>query len=116
MHKTLQRQLRRIFGDDKKIPESCQPLLDMISETYTNFEDDHNLIERSLELSSRELNELNEKLRADNSATKKRADELKLLNEVMMGRELKMIELKNEIKSLREELRKQQSLQDHLSR
>lgn len=58
MHKTLQRQISRYIEDPSQITQQWQNLLDSISETYDGFDSDRLLIERSLEVSSKELKEL----------------------------------------------------------
>ncbi len=55
-HKTLQRQISKFSGEE---------LLRVISETYQHFDEDRALLERSLELSSRELEELNIQLQSE---------------------------------------------------
>lgn len=56
MHKTLLRQIQRAFGDNPA-PHSAelQELLQMVSTTYDESDRDRVLIERSLEISSKEL-------------------------------------------------------------
>ena len=56
MHHLLQRQIRRYFGDGELSAElTC--LIAAIDQTYTQNDKDRELLERSLELSSQELNE-----------------------------------------------------------
>jgi len=103
MHKTLERQINRIYGSVDQIPEDAKPLVHIIDKTYEDYDKEHDLIERSLEISSKELTELNEKLRNEIEATESRAKKLEDLNEMMIDREIKMVELKKEIKELKEE-------------
>ena len=56
MHNLLQRQIKRYFGDGE-LPAELTRLIDAIDQTYTQNDQDRELIERSLELSSEELNE-----------------------------------------------------------
>jgi signal transduction histidine kinase/ActR/RegA family two-component response regulator len=58
LHSLLQRQLRR-FGAADVPPE----LLAAVDQAYRQFDDDRNMLERSMELSSRELLEANAALR-----------------------------------------------------
>ena len=81
--------------------------LDAISETYVHFDEDRTLLTRSIEISSKELTTINQRLKAENKATTERAEEAAKLNELMVNRELKMIELKKEIAQLQEALSKQ---------
>lgn len=64
MHSLLRRQLKRAFGDDGKTPSDVTPLLGMINEAYRQFDDDRKMLERSLDLVSQELMNVN----ADNRA------------------------------------------------
>lgn len=68
MHKNLSRQLQRIYGD--AIPQSpeFQRFLALVSETYEGRDSEYELLERSLNISSKELTELNEKLREEKAA------------------------------------------------
>ncbi len=65
MNKLLERQVRKTFGDLAKVPQNLLPFLDIVSQAYDGFEDDRNLIERSLELSSQELTDINKRLREE---------------------------------------------------
>ena len=66
MHKTLKRQVERFFGNAETLPKELEKLFGAISEVYEHFDSDRILIERSLELSSRELEEINQKLKKQN--------------------------------------------------
>ncbi|MCP5307014.1 MAG: hypothetical protein H6953_16340, partial [Chromatiaceae bacterium] len=56
MHPLLQRQLKRYYaGDD--VPDEMRRLLDAIDQAYRQNDQDRELLERSLEISSTELNE-----------------------------------------------------------
>ncbi|MEZ4384171.1 MAG: ATP-binding protein [Nannocystaceae bacterium] len=66
IHRTLARQLRRLGIrdlDQAPPPEVWRDLLAMISRTYASAEEDRYLLERSLDISSREMEELNDNLR-----------------------------------------------------
>jgi signal transduction histidine kinase len=60
-HKLLTRQLAKYIGDDE-IPENFRPFLDAVNSAYKEFERDKTLLERSLEISSREYKENLEKI------------------------------------------------------
>jgi PAS domain S-box-containing protein len=62
-HRLLLRQIRKHLGPDAAIPPEWQPLLGAVEEAYGQFDTDRKLIERSMELSSRELIEVNAQLR-----------------------------------------------------
>ncbi len=66
IHRTLARQLRRLGvhqHDDAAPKEVWQALLSVVSRTYSSAEEDRYLLERSLDISSREMEELYDNLR-----------------------------------------------------
>lgn len=65
MHRLLRRQLRRALGSAEALPEELQALVDAVSDTYEQADDDRRRLERSLEMTSQELLERNRQLRAD---------------------------------------------------
>jgi len=81
MNKLLKRQLQKYFGSIDDVPENCVKLLDIISESYDHYEKDRRLIERSMELSSKEMIELNAEFREEKEDLKKAHKELKTLFE-----------------------------------
>jgi len=64
MNKLLARQLKKYLGDATATPDELKPLLQAISDSYDYYEEDRALIERSLEVSSRELSQANTELRS----------------------------------------------------
>ena len=76
LHKLLQRQLRRAFGSMQAVPAGLDGLLATVSEAYDAADAERTMIERALELMSRELNERNEQLRADLLERQRARDEL----------------------------------------
>ena|SRR5450631_4491835 len=64
LHRILARQLRRLNLDVvlSPSPEAWSRLLDLLSVTYRETEDDRQLLERSIEISSREMHGLHEVL------------------------------------------------------
>lgn len=75
LHKTLYRQLIKIFGSEDKIPNDLYPLFQAISDTYFHADEDRNLTERSLEISSRELENLNRELQSEGERIEKEVKE-----------------------------------------
>ncbi|MEP7218708.1 MAG: PAS domain S-box protein [Bacteroidota bacterium] len=61
----LQRQIKKYLGGGEIIPDEYRPLLTAINESYNHYEADRNLIERSMDLSSLELIDVNRKLREE---------------------------------------------------
>ena len=64
-HKILERQIRKTFGEKASIEKKYQELLAIVSKTYDGFDEDRLLIERSLEISSKELNTINNQLKKE---------------------------------------------------
>jgi two-component system, OmpR family, sensor histidine kinase VicK len=62
MHRTLARQLKKYLPSPNPTKEDWLNFLKSIEETYEHFDNDRKLMGRSLELSSRELIEVNEKI------------------------------------------------------
>jgi hypothetical protein len=101
MHKVLERQIKKAFGGLAHLPEGLEAFLKMISDTYEHTDEDRALVERALEISSRELAEFNKKIVEESEKIKLSNSELERMNRLMVDRELKMIELKKEIAHLR---------------
>src|SRR5262245_16000119 len=55
MHRLLRRQLRKYLGFEGEAPSTLQPFLAAVDAAYTDFDSDLAQLERSLELSSKEL-------------------------------------------------------------
>jgi signal transduction histidine kinase len=67
LHSLLRRQIKRAFGE-AQLPDAMGTFLKAIDETYRQFDRDQDLLERSLDISSRELYEVNLDLRAARDA------------------------------------------------
>jgi signal transduction histidine kinase len=65
MHKTFKRQLIRIFGSIENVPPEYDKMVKMIDTTYKDFQSEYELMERSLDISSKELTALNRKLQKE---------------------------------------------------
>lgn len=63
MHTTLKRLIKKYLGEKYEPSPELKNLFDAVSSNYEQFEQDRALIERSLEISSSELSEINRKLR-----------------------------------------------------
>ena len=61
-HKVLERQIRKLLGKNASIPPEFIALLQIISDTYKQYEDDRNLIEHTMDVSSQELTTTNQQL------------------------------------------------------
>jgi PAS domain S-box-containing protein len=70
MNKLLLRQTKKSFGDINKVPPALLNFLQVISETYDDFDQDRGLAERSIELSSQELLKVNQLLRQESEKQK----------------------------------------------
>lgn len=56
-------QIRRYFGESPDFDERMTGFLQAVDDAYNHYDDDRKLLERSMELTSSELLELNEKIR-----------------------------------------------------
>lgn len=83
LNKLLIRQIKRYLGEQTEMPDGLQKLFSAISDSYTHYEDDRKLIERSIEISSKELLDVNSKLRAESERQKQILSQLQeMLNEL----------------------------------
>ena len=64
LHRLLVRQVRRSLEDPQALPDEERVLLGLVSDAYEQFDDDRAIMERSLELMSKELLEANSDMRA----------------------------------------------------
>ncbi len=74
LHKILERQLKRFFGSTQTPPKEWQEFLQAISDTYVHYDEDRVLIERSLDISSREHTEYVEALKRQTEVFESLAD------------------------------------------
>ena len=70
MNNLLERQIRKAFGDETKVPQGLSLFLQIISDAYDGFDQDRDLTVRSLELSSQELLEANQRIRTESERQK----------------------------------------------
>lgn len=77
MNKLLERQLNRYKICLSDQPEDIQKLLGDIGKSYDHYETDRSILERSADLSSRELTEVNKKLRQEAQSQKVVLENLK---------------------------------------
>ena len=75
MHKTLERQLVKFLGSLEKAPKELKGLFEQISKTYTGSDQEYILMERALDISSKELTKANIFLREEKTEIEKRVEE-----------------------------------------
>jgi diguanylate cyclase (GGDEF)-like protein/PAS domain S-box-containing protein len=63
LHNLLNRQLKRYFKEDSIKEPVPEDFLQIVSDTYSEYDEDRNMLERSLDISSQELLQANEDLR-----------------------------------------------------
>lgn len=86
LHPTLKRQLAKAGIDAENLPGESQPLrqlFKLISATYSGADQDRYTLERSIEISSREMRTLNEDLQNSNDALK--ANQVQLVHSEKMA-------------------------------
>ena len=76
MNKILQCHLQQHFGGTDKVTENLSKLLSVISDSYDTYEKDRKTIERSIELSSKDLIELNSDIKKEKEELKKAHNDL----------------------------------------
>ncbi len=76
MHPQLKRQLKRVFGSPEAVPAVCRDFVRAVEESYAAADQDRALLERSLEISSKELVERYEVAKRALSSAEARAKEL----------------------------------------
>jgi two-component system, NtrC family, sensor kinase len=64
LHRLLQRQIKRHLGDPDTLSEELKAFIYAVNDAYEQADDDRDRLERSLELSSRELLEANAQMRS----------------------------------------------------
>ncbi|MEK7164684.1 MAG: HAMP domain-containing sensor histidine kinase [Patescibacteria group bacterium] len=94
MHHLLGRQLKKNFGDKPPASPEFAVFSQVVSNTYDDYDKDHNLLEHSFDISSKEFQELNNKV-------------LKVVEEVKFEKqsvEQKVVERTAELKAANERL------------
>jgi light-regulated signal transduction histidine kinase (bacteriophytochrome) len=62
INRLLKKQIAKKFGPVEQLPKEMEGLIEAISQSYDRYDRDLELIERTMDLSSQELNEANEKM------------------------------------------------------
>ena len=84
-HRLLKRQIRKLLGEEAEIPPAWRRLLRAVNETYEQHDADRKLLQRSMDISSEELIEANDRLFRE---LEKQALVLKQLNDSIRTLEL----------------------------
>jgi serine phosphatase RsbU (regulator of sigma subunit) len=77
-HKVLERQLRKLFGKGAEIPSEFSALLQIVSDTYKQYEEDRILIEHTMDISSQELSAANNSLMEQKTALEVAYEQLRM--------------------------------------
>jgi PAS domain-containing protein len=64
LHSLLRRQIKKVFGSLEAVPLADRAFIDAVDAAYRQFDDDRSMLERSLDLSSRELLAQNSEMHA----------------------------------------------------
>lgn len=65
MNRLLKRQIKRHLGNLEELPDSMLSFIEAVDRSYNHYEEDRLLLERSMDISSNELEESNIQLRAE---------------------------------------------------
>ncbi|MFA5997032.1 MAG: hypothetical protein WC791_00930 [Candidatus Paceibacterota bacterium] len=104
LHKTLKRQIRKILGEDYQFSPELQSFLKAVSDTYEHFDEDRIFANHSMDEMSKEMLDINNALKSETADLEVHSTELEKMNKYMVDRELKMIELKKELRENEEQL------------
>jgi signal transduction histidine kinase len=74
--KLLQKQIQKYCPDPSQLPDNILQLFGVIAETYQHFDKDRKMLERSIEITSEEMIELNTRLMEEATDLKKINQEL----------------------------------------
>ena len=77
MHSLLKRQIKKCLAQDEEVPSPYKKLIQVVNEAYYAFDSDHDMLEHSIELSSRELLESNRRIKKMLTDLQKTHEELK---------------------------------------
>ncbi len=88
INKLLLRQIQKYLGGLENVPEHYHAFIKAINESYNHYEKDHHLLERSIELSSEEMIELNDQLRNETKQLKKAHEELSVTEKIRLEKTL----------------------------
>lgn len=75
MHKILERQIKKYLAGAPMTPE-FKSFLDAIDTAYNNFDEDRKLLDRSVEISSKEFYEINNKLKSNQTELETKISDL----------------------------------------
>ena len=84
MKSLLNRQLRKFLPKEYLENEALQPFLDAVKRSYENFDDQSQMIQRAMKISSEELSEANKKLREETRVLKNIIDQLKEVSDTFI--------------------------------
>lgn len=104
LHKVLKRQIKKYLGDDFELSPKLDLLFKAVSDTYTHSDEDRDLVNYAMDVSSKEFLEINTNLKKQQAVLAERTGEVERINALMVDREMKMIELKEENKKIKEQL------------
>lgn len=81
LNRLLLRQIQKYHGGLSNIPAEYHKFLEAVSESYDHYEKDHTLLERTIDLSSNEMMQLNDELREETKKLAAADQELRMLFE-----------------------------------
>ncbi len=120
MSTLLERQIRKLLPEDLANDKKLKPFLEAVKSSYNNQEEQFNMLQRAMRISSEELFVANQKLSEESNAQQEILDSLKLVIKSLQlkapekNENLDVIELANYLKEQSEELNNVREEQENL--
>ena len=99
MHSTLDRQMKRFLGMGiNSLPSAWKDFIKAVDATYRHFDEDRQLVDRSIELSSEEFREQQQRLKEENETREKNNSQLKEYEKLIAEQRMTIEKLTAEIR------------------
>lgn len=92
LHSLLIRQLKKHLKLADAIPPEWNDFVTAVNEAYQAFDNDRKLLEQSLDLSSKEMTQINQELRANEQTLRNMVEDLRKVNEDLKQAQLQLLQ------------------------